>query len=122
MPSCVRHACRYIASDLYSGVVARGSVLCNVYVIADAAVGIVAEVHSRWKGSATLRQPNQSQQHHPVCTHNAAGGDACVMRAGTHGRGDEVRGQLVAPLSFERILEPEHVGILLSSSKSQRRD
>jgi hypothetical protein len=31
-------------SDLYSGVVAPGGVPCYAYVIADAAVGIVAEV------------------------------------------------------------------------------
>jgi hypothetical protein len=44
MPSCVRHAGRHMSSDLYSRVVAPGRVLCYVYVIADTADGIVAEV------------------------------------------------------------------------------
>ena len=44
MPSWVRHACRHMASALYSGVVAHGGMLCYLYVIPDAAVGIVEEV------------------------------------------------------------------------------
>jgi hypothetical protein len=34
------------------------------------------------------------------------------MRASTHGRGEEIRGQLVATLNFERAIpRPEHVRI-----------
>jgi len=72
MPSCVRHPCRHMASDLYSGVVAPGDVPRYVYVIVDA-VGVVANA---------------------VCAHNTARGDACVMRVSTHGRGDQAGANL----------------------------
>jgi hypothetical protein len=43
--------------------------------------------------------------------HNAASGDACIIctcTSTTHGRGDEVWGQLSVALDFERIPRPEH--------------
>jgi hypothetical protein len=36
--------CKYMASVLYSEIMAPGSVLCHAYVVADAAIGAVAEV------------------------------------------------------------------------------